>query len=290
MTARITRRATLAGVSGLCMLAGTSLASGALARTATPRVISVGGSLTEIVYALGAGEQLVGVDTTSAYPEAATRLPKVGYLRSLSAEGLLSLRPTLLIAAAQAGPPVALRQVESAGTPLVRGDEEYSYAAVRRNVATIGRALDRDAATVVLAARLDGEWAAATAAVPRTGTRPRALFVLAHTGANVQISGTGTAAHAMLELAGARNAAEGFAGYRPLTAEGAVAAAPDFIVATRQGVEASGGVDRLLQRPGLALTPAGRARRVVAPEASFLLGFGPRLPGAVAELAAAFAA
>jgi iron complex transport system substrate-binding protein len=139
-----------------------------------------------------------------------------------------------------------------------------------------------------LVRRLRDEWSITRAAIHRSGTPPRVLFVLSHAANNVQVAGEGTAADAMIRLAGGVNALNGFNGYRPLSSEAVIAAAPDFILVTREGIEALGGVDALLARPGLALTPAGQARRVIAPDALYLLGFGPRLPQAVRELAQGF--
>lgn len=255
------------------------------------RVISVGGSLTEIVFALGAGDRLVGTDTTSMYPAGAQALPKVGYQRTLSAEGVLSLRPSLVLATAEAGPPAALQQLASSGVRLVRATGDHNFESVVANVGTVADALGLPAAGRALEAKLRSEWAATQAAVAARagGARPRVLFILSHAANNVQVSGTGTAADAMIRYAGSTNAIAaidgGFKGYRPLAAEAVIAAAPDVILTTREGLEAIGGVDALLKRPGLALTPAGRAKRVVAPDALLLLGFGPRLPQAVRELA-----
>jgi iron complex transport system substrate-binding protein len=119
----------------------------------------------------------------------------------------------------------------------------------------------------------------------RSGAAPRVLFVLSHAANNVQVAGRETAADALMTAAGAANAMRGFNGYRPLTAEAVVAAAPQAIVATTQGVEALGGTARLLAQPGLALTQAGRESRIFARDALWLLGGGPRWPEAVAELA-----
>jgi iron complex transport system substrate-binding protein len=260
----------------------------------TPRVVSVGGALTEIVCALGAQRWLVGTDTTSIVPPAVLTLPKVGYQRTLSAEGVLSLRPTLVLATADAGPPAALEQLQSAGVRVMRADGDHSFDALTRNVATIADALALPAEGKALDARLRGEWSSTLAAIERSTRadrkRPKVIFILSHAATNVQVAGRGTAADAMIRYAGGVNALTadgGFNGYRPLAAEAVVAAAPDFILTTREGVEALGGIDALLARPGLALTPAGRARRVIAPEALLLLGFGPRLPQAVSELAQA---
>lgn len=253
------------------------------------RVICVGGALTEIVYRLGAESLLVAADTTSFYPPAAQALPKVGYQRSLSAEGVLSLRPTVVLTTPDAGPPAAIEQLKSAGVRLVRTEEGHSFDALLRAVRTVADAIGRSADGARLADELKAQWLAAQSAIKARANAkpPRVLFVLSHS-ANVQVSGAGTAAHSMIELAGGVNALQGFNGYRPLSAEAVLAAAPDVILATQQGIEALGSEAALLARPGLALTPAGKARRVVAPDALYLLGFGPRLPQAVLDLAHAF--
>lgn len=248
------------------------------------RVVAVGGAVTEMVYALGAGTALVGADSTSVHPSEAGRLPRVGYMRQLSAEGVLSLKPGLVLATAEAGPPAVLEQIRGAGVRLERLHVRHSPEAVRENIRTIADALGRGAAGDALLQRFDADWNATRARVAAMPTRPRVLFVMAHGGAPM-VGGRDTAADAMVTLAGAVNAASGITGYKPLTAEAALAAAPDVILVTDQALE-TGGIDALLQRPGLALTPAGRAKRVATMDAVLLLGFGPRLPQAVDELAA----
>lgn len=275
------RRRALTVAAALCLAASRARA----ADPGAPRVVTVGGALTEIVYALGAEALLVGTDTTSLYPEAARATPKVGYARALSAEGVLSLRPTVLIATAEAGPPAVLAQLEAAGVRLVRGDGGHSIDALLRNVRTVGAALGRSEQARKLAAQVEQQWRATAARIAPRTPAPRVLFVLSHVATNVQVAGEGTAAAAMIALAAARNALTGFSGYRPLTAEAAVAAAPEFVLTTTQGAEALGGAEGLLAQRGLALTPAARARRVLALDALYLLGFGPRTPQAVAEVA-----
>lgn len=275
------RRRTLTVAAALGLAASRARA----ADPGAPRVVTVGGALTEIVYALGAEALLVGTDTTSLYPEAARATPKVGYARALSAEGVLSLRPTVLIATAEAGPPAVLAQLEAAGVRLLRGDGGHSIDALLRNVRTVGAALGRSEQARKLAAQVEQQWRTTAARIAPRTPAPRVLFVLSHVATNVQVAGEGTAAAAMIALAAARNALTGFSGYRPLTAEAAVAAAPEFILTTTQGAEALGGAERLLAQRGLALTPAARARRVLALDALYLLGFGPRTPQAVAEVA-----
>jgi iron complex transport system substrate-binding protein len=272
-------------------LMGTAAAFTAPLAWATPerRIVSIGGALTETLFALGAQAELVGADTTSLFPEAARQLPSVGYARALSAEGVLSLRPTLVVASQEAGPPAVLRQIESARVPLALLDADHRFEGVVARTQRLADLCGRAEAGRALATDMQQRWALAQDQVAQRASAgkpaPRVLFVLSHSMAQVRVSGSGTAADAMLRYAGTVNVLSGVEGYKPLTPEAAIAAAPDVILATEQGLQAAGGIDGLLKAPGLAQTPAGRARRVVAMEALLLLGFGPRLPQAVAALA-----
>lgn len=259
------------------------LLSPLLAQAQTPqRVVSVGGAITETIYALGAEPLLVGVDSTSFFPAAAAKLPQVGYARTLSAEGLLALAPQLLIAGSEAGPPLVLQQLRGAGLRVEQLGEGHRFDSLLARTERIAALLGRDPQPLL--ARLRADWGIAQAELARLKTQPRVLFVLAHAANSLRVAGEDTAADAMLRLAGARNALAGLQGYKPLTPEAALQASPDVILCTHQGLQAQGGIDGLLKAPGLALTPAGRARRVVAMDALLLLGFGPRLPQAVREL------
>lgn len=283
---RATRRALLLAAAAPWLV-------GAPARAAAPprRIVCIGGALTETIYALGAQGLLAGVDTTSIFPAAARSLPSVGYARALSAEGVLSLSPGLIVAGDEAGPPAVLRQLESAGIPLRRLPLDHRFEGLLDRTRALGGLLGQDAAADRLTTQLQQQWQAAQARVVQLAApgqpRPKVMFVLSHSMSQVRVAGAGTAADAMIRLAGARNAFDGMEGYKPLNAEAAIAAAPDVILATDQGLEAAGGAAGLLRAPGLALTPAGRHQRVVALDALWLLGFGPRLPSAVTALAEA---
>jgi iron complex transport system substrate-binding protein len=271
-----------------CLL-GAAAAPFGLSAATPRRIVSIGGAITETIYALGAQADLVGVDTTSLHPAAARDLPSVGYARQLSAEGVLSLRPTLVVAGEEAGPPAVLRSLEAARVPLVVLDGQHRFEGVIERTARLAALCGREAAGASLAQSLREQWQAARDRVARhvkaNGSPPRAMFILSHASTQLRVAGRDTAADAMLGYAGAANVfAEGFTGYKPLTPEAAVAAAPQIIVTTEQGLEAVGGIDGLLKAPGLSQTPAGRARRVVALDALLMLGFGPRLPQATLVL------
>ncbi|HSI48120.1 MAG TPA: ABC transporter substrate-binding protein [Ideonella sp.] len=281
------------------LLAGASalgLPAWAQAAPSQPRIVAAGGAVTEMVYALGAEQLLAAVDMTSLYPEAARKLPSVGYMRTLSAEGVLAMAPTVLLATEDAGPPAVLRQIAAAGVQLAVLPAHNRFDGMLDRLVRVGELVQKQAQAAALAARLREDWRASEAQVAghlaqrqqQLGRPLRALFVLSHSVSQVMVAGGETAAQAMLVYGGAVNAIQGFNGYKPLTPEAAIAAQPDLILATTQGMEAAGGVPGLLRLPGLAETPAGRAKRVVALEAQFLLGFGPRLPQAVRQLDTAF--
>lgn len=257
--------------------------------TAPQRVATVGGDVTEIVYALGAQNRLVGTDSTSIYPPPAAALPKIGYMRSVSVEGVLSLQPELVIASAVAGPPNVLSQLRDIGVTVVQVRNGYDIDTVRAKIETIGDALGLSDAAAVLERQVMRAWAETRAEVVRLGAQhdaPAALFIMAQ-GASPMVAGEDTAGGSVIELAGARNAAAGMTGYKAITAESVIAAAPSVIVISNEGLQMAGGIDGLLRMPGIADTPAGRARNVVAVDAVALLGFTPRLPGVISTLAQA---
>ncbi|GAA5164330.1 heme/hemin ABC transporter substrate-binding protein [Viridibacterium curvum] len=257
--------------------------------TGRQRLVSVGGGLTEIVYLLDASADLVGVDTTSLFPAVAQNLPSVGYARTLSAEGILALSPTHLLASEEAGPPTVLQQVRAAGITVSVLAANHRFEGLLDRIKRIGEIIGRAPQAAQHTQRLQREWSSTTATIAaRKRTAPKVLFVLAHAPNQIMVSGSNTGADAMITYAGGKNAITGFEGYKPLTPEAAIAAQPDLILLTDQGLTASGGIDSVLRLPGLVSTPAGQARRVIAQDAVFMLGFGPRLPAAVRALDAAF--
>jgi len=261
-----------------------ALISFAVVSHAEERIVSTAGSVTETLFALGAEGDIVAVDISSVFPEAANAFPKIGYARQLSAEGILSMNPTVVFATVDAGPPEVLKQLADAGVKVVSLSNEHTPKAAAERIISIGDALDRGEAAKKLVEHLKTDLEVAQSHVMRTDSRPKVLFIYARGGGIMNVSGTGTSADAMISLAGGVNAVQGFENYKPLTAEGAVSAAPDFILVTSRGLESSGGIDGLLKQPGLALTPAGKEKKVIVMDDLFLLGFGPRLGQAAKEL------
>ena len=250
------------------------------------RIIAVGGALTEIVYALGAQQRLVAVDTTSTFPAETLKLAKVGYMRQLSSEGVLSMKPSVVLATNEAGPPAVMSQLKSAGVKFEIMNADHSFEELRNKVRVVSAALGLQAQGAKLDDSITAEWKATQEFVARNGRKPRVLFLMLHSASGgLMASGEGTAADAVIRYAGGINAVSGYKGYKPLAEEAVIAAAPDFVLLTREGLDAIGGIDKLWQKPGLGFTPAAKNKRYAAPDALYLLGFGPRLPKAVRELA-----
>jgi iron complex transport system substrate-binding protein len=264
----------------------TALATPSSARAEEPeRIVSIGGAVTEIVYRLGGGGGLVAVDSTSLYPPEARALPNVGYMRQLAAEPILALRPSLVLAVEDSGPPAVLDQLRAAGVRLVVVPDPPSIDGVLQKITAVADAIGRAEAGERLRTRLAEQLTTLSTAVAGTAERPRVLFLLSIGNGTPLAAGRGTAAAGIIGLAGGRNAVDGFAGYKPLSAEATVAAAPDVILLTAQGLAQLGGEAGLLRLPDIAQTPAARNGRIFAYDGLLLLGFGPRTGTAIRQLA-----
>ncbi|CAN5450686.1 hemin ABC transporter substrate-binding protein [soil metagenome] len=247
------------------------------------RIVTAGGGVTETVFALGAGDRVVGVDTSSLFPDEAAARPKVGYQRALAAEGILSLHPTLFLGSAEAGPAAVLDQLRAAGVTVTILPEEPSIAGLKTRIDAIAAAVGADAKP--LQKKLDGDLADAAALVAKATTHPKVVVVYARGPSMMQVFGAKTTTALMLTLAGAESAVTEFEASRPLTSEALAKAAPDYIVLPSRGLESLGGVDGFLAVPGVAQTPAGKAKHVVTIDDLMLLGLGPRTGLAIQELA-----
>lgn len=271
-------------MKGLVLVLVLIIPSLTLGAQGASRVVSAGGTVTEIVYALGQGHLLVGVDSSSLYPPEATQLPQVGYVRALSAEGLLSLAPALVLTTVDAGPPAVMTQVKAAGVRVETVPGGQTWEAAEARIAFVAQKLgvvDRGQALVDGFRRQRGR---AETLVQARKFSPRVLFIYSRGAGTLMVAGKGTEAQAIISLAGGTNAITGYQGYRPLTPEALASARPDVVLLTTRGLEALGGVEGLRSVPGF---PAGAgASRVVALDDLLLLGFGPRLPEAVMTLEA----
>lgn len=250
------------------------------------RVASIGGSLTEIVFALGVQDRLVARDSTSLYPEEALKLPDVGYMRQLSPEGVLSVNPSGILALQGSGPREAVDVLKKASVPYIEVPETFDHEGILAKIRAVGKAFGVDAKASALAAEVDGKLKAAEHLTSAVKQRKRVLFILSMQGGKILASGSGTAADGIIRLAGAVNAVEGYSGYKQLSDEAAVTAAPD-VVLMMNGAGVSVSDDELFANAAILQTPAGAARKAIRMDGGYLLGFGPRTADAVHDLAVA---
>lgn len=261
-----------------CLLPGVAFAEPAA------RIITLGGAVTEIAVALGAEDRLIARDTTSTYPESVAALPDVGYIRALSAEGVLALGPDLVISDAGAGPAEAVEALRAAGVPFLEMPGEASPQGALDKISAVAVALDQKAEGAALRDRIAAELQQAEARAASVEKRKSVLFILSLQGGRVMAGGEGTSAEGIITLAGARNAAEGFDGWKQITDEAVIAAAPDVILMMdREGDLAITEAD-IRAHPALSLTPAAQNGHILRMDGMLLLGFGPRTPEAATAL------
>ncbi len=248
-------------------------------------VVSIGGSVTEIVYALEQQHRLIARDSTSVYPPEVMSLPDVGYVRALSPEGVLSVGPELVIAEEGAGPATAVDVLRKSSINYVDVPEVDTLAGIIEKIRVVGEALGVPGRASELATRVKASFenAVAHVAAQPVGQR-RVLFVLSTQGGRIMAAGSDTGADAIIELAGGINVIQSFEGYKPVTEEAIAAAQPDVIlIMDRRGGHARTNAE-LWTLPALAQTPAAGTDAVVRIDGLLLLGFGPRTPQAITTL------
>jgi len=254
-----------------------------LAQAGQPRIVSADGSITETVYALGAEGNLVGVDTTSNYPPEVRSQPRVGYLRALPFEGVLALRPDVLLTTVEAAPDRTLERLKQAGVkviqlPVARSPQD-TVARIREVGRVLGKASEAEAMAADIQKRIE------RIGINTEGSSAQVLFLMAAGNHGVMIAGRDTAASALLDALGASNAMGDMSGYKPANREALLAPRPDAIVVA----ESRSGQFDIAQWPQLAALDAWKQGRYYVGDSMLLLGFGPRLPQAMEEVAGVLA-
>ncbi|MBX3518446.1 MAG: ABC transporter substrate-binding protein [Xanthobacteraceae bacterium] len=251
----------------------------------TSKIVTIGGAVTEIVYALGFGDRVVAVDITSTYPASVKSLPSVGYMRTLSPEGVLALAPTLVLAIEGSGPPDAVEVLSRASVPFALVPEGFDEQNVLKKVRFVAQALGVPEKGEAMARQIEEDFAALKAMRAKISARRSAVFVLAIGNGSPTVAGAHTAAEGIFHLAGADNAIRGINGYKPATPEATLAAQPQAVITMLErnhGLEA----EVMFALPAFAGTPAARDKRLISVP-SYYLSFGPRTAHAANKLAAA---
>ncbi|MDD0973348.1 heme/hemin ABC transporter substrate-binding protein [Pseudomonas fontis] len=256
------------------------------------RWVSAGGALSEWITTLGGEKHLVGVDTTSQHPESLKALPSIGYQRQLSAEGVLSLRPDVLVGTEEMGPPPVLAQIRNAGVQVELFSSKADLDAVQVNLKHLGKLLGSEQQADKLFSdyrqQLEGLQARIKAVQGSTET-PGVLLLVGHAGAKPMIAGKGTAGDWLIQQAGGRNLADND-GYKNFSVESLAALNPQVVIVSDRALSGEAALQALLkENPALAASRAAREGRMVDLDPTLLVGgLGPRLPASLQSLAQVF--
>lgn len=250
------------------------------------RIVSVGGGVTEIVFALGEQDRLVARDTTSNHPPAVEDLPNIGYLRRLSPEGILAVNPDLIISEEGAGPHEVVELLKEAAVPMVTIPHGYDVAAVQAKITAVAETLGVPEKGGELAAQVGADMQAAISEATDVPLR-RVLFILSTQGGRIMAAGTNTAADGIISLAGGVNAMDAFEGYKLVTDEAITNSGVEVILMMDRAGANPGTDEELLALPALVATPVAESRAVLRIDGMLLTGFSVRTPEAVRILAQA---
>ncbi|MEK6480204.1 ABC transporter substrate-binding protein [Catalinimonas sp. 4WD22] len=249
------------------------------------RIITIGGTITEITCALGAGEQIVATDRTSTYPPEMQSLTSIGYRNGIKAEGIIAQNPSLILAEAEYMSPDIYTQLESAGIPFHIFENKTNTASTYAMIQEIGKVLGKEEKAEELKAALENDLQKTDSLLTQTTEKPTVLFVYARGQGTLSICGKETFAETIIPLAGGTLAVPEIEGYKPLTTEALIKANPDYILFFDSGLESLGGVEGALEVQGVMQTIAGQYKNIIAMDGLLLSGFGPRLGEAAYELA-----
>lgn len=273
-------RVFIASVVGVLLLAQHSIG-----QEKPSRIISIGGSVTEIVFALGEQERLIGRDSTSVHPESVFALPDVGYMRQLSPEGVLTLNPDMILMTEGSGPPESIAVLEASSVKLVEIPNRFGPQGIIEKIQAVGDALDVPDKTANLVAKTTRDLEKTAKLVANVEMPKRVLFILSMRGGKVMAAGADSAAFGILEMAGAESVFTDYPGYKQVTDEAVITANPEVILMMNRHGSESSQSESLFNHPAIAPTTAGKHRRIIKMDGSFLLGFGPRSAAAALELA-----
>lgn len=241
-------------------------------QAAQERIISAGSAVTELILALHAEQSLIAVDVTSQLPEG-QQLPKIGYHRRLSAEGLLALSPTTLIGSDEMGPAPVLQQLKSTGVDIEVVNTQANVDGLKARIDQIAAILNKPQEAQQLKSLVDQQVQSLKANQP-TNQKKKVLFLLIHEGRAANVAGTDTTPDAIINLAGAINpAADKITAYKPLSSESMVEMQPDVILVSGRSFEKLGGPDAIIEMmPLLAATPAGQNKQIMTIDGAALVG------------------
>ncbi|MDK9683253.1 heme/hemin ABC transporter substrate-binding protein [Pseudoalteromonas shioyasakiensis] len=265
----------------------TSLSSQAHSTEAPNNIVVSGGSITEIIYALGEQARIVGVDSTSVYPIEARQKPQIGYVRRISAEGVLSLNPELVLGEVDTGPKKIVAQLQRAGLQVEILQNSQQFNQIEDKVMQIAKLLHVPDAGKALNTKIQTDRKALQHLLQHVKSKPNVLFVLSIRSGQPVVAGGNTSVNELIAAAGAQNiAASHFDGWKSLSTEAAMLLQPDIIFTMDHNNQHV--LPEISQLAHFKHAKAVKNKRVYSFNAAYLLGMGPRTPQAVVELAKTF--
>lgn len=255
--------------------------------SANQRIVIAGGSLTEIVFALGAGDEVVGVDKTSSYPEKVKQLPQIGYWKLLNIEGVLSLKPTLFITLNDVEPDNVIEKVSESKVDVlalqrVPGTIELLY----ENIGKIASKLNKQKEGELLINRIKTNLADIQTKIATHPQKTKVLSLMSMGGTN-SVAGKNTTIDALIAIAGGENLAK-HNSFKSYTAESIIAINPEVIILNKYSIDQLGGLDKINTIPGITETAAFKNNRITIIDDSYLFGIGPRVDEAAKLLFQSF--
>ena len=247
------------------------------------RIVTAGSSSTEIVCALGFCDKIVATDRTSLYPECVQNLPSIGYRSGIGAEGMIAMRPVLVIFEDGYVKDEVITQLKSTGIPTLLVGHEQNFESTKARIRAIAEALRKSVEGEALIDKIAEELDKLNARVNATSSRPTVLCVFNRGTGNMMVAGKNTS-FGLIEIAGVVNVLEDVEGYKPLNTESLIRANPDYILFFSTGLASIGGMEGALKIAGVAQTTAGKKRQIIAMDGLMLTNWGPRLAEAALQL------
>lgn len=249
--------------------------------TKDQKIVCLSKHLTEYVYALGKGHNLVAVDLSSTYPDSAKLLKTVGYHRALSPESIIAMSPDLVIHSNDIGPENVLPQLTKVGLNIKAFGGANTIDSAKLLMKELGTFFGEETKADSLIKKMEADIVKATDAFKALQIKDTPTVMIIHFGRAKNIyfvmSGRGGVGDKMIEMAGGKTVKYDAKGARQISAEAVAASNPDIIIATDYGYDQMGSMDKFIEAvAGVALTNAGKNKRIVRFEEHDLIYFGPR--------------
>lgn len=244
------------------------------------KIVSLSGAITETLVALGQEEKIVGVDVTSTYPQYIKDKAKdLGHVKVISAENVIALQPTLVLASDKDLSPELITKLQTANIQVKIIHQEQSIEGTKQFIQDIAEAVGTTNYTSLIE-KIDTDFAGLT----QFEAKPKVLFIYARGAGAIMVAGRNTPMEKMIEIAGGQNVVRDFEDFKPLTPESLIRYNPDYILLFDKGLKSIGGIEGLLKVQGIEQTIAGKNKQIISMDGAFLSGFGPRVGQAAREL------